>query len=354
MYLYCYARSSKAMTTGDNLLKHSEGEWIKNSESLLTASKDTMTRVDGAIVLFLPSEAAVKFMVERIYNSGLDLPVFRVAPDGSSAVVLRRAGYNCFEMFMKVCSILGARPMSKIEDREDYAPDIMDLVKRYDMTPNNPDLLKTISDEIKTGLQVTVYSDIPLELAEPVLDSLSYAPYVFRTSQRSEMISSFLNCSKDDNYSVFITCTSLPMAEISGKCLVLVPKIVTLGVEILGRVDPTYASDAVKDTIDRYSIEPSAISTVAVSSIMRDNPAIEMIAEELGAQVLSFDSRLVKNVHLPLNSNAYSMTKSGSDLCTAVACLASDNGKIIVRRAGDKNTALVSACLRVKSIELTK
>lgn len=354
MYLYCYARSAKAKTTGDNLLNHSEGEWIKNSENLLTDNKNTMTRVDGAIVLFLPSEAAVKFMIERIYSSGIDLPVFRVSPDGSSAVVLRRAGYNSYEMFMKICSILGARPMSKIEDREDYAPDLYDLVKRYDMTPNNEELLKEIAEGIKTGLQVTIYSDIPMSLAEPVLDSLSYAPYVFRSSQRSEMISSFLNASRDENYSIFITCTGLPMADLSGKCLVLVPKLVTLGIEIANRADPSYIADTVRDTIDRYAIEPTAISTIAVSSIMRDNPAIDLIAEEFGAQVLSFDSRLVKSVHIPLNSNAYSMTKTGNELCTQVACLASDNGRIIVRHAGDRNTAYVSACLRVNTIELTQ
>lgn len=354
MYLYCYARSANAKTTGENLLKHSQGEWITNSESLLINAKDTMTRVDGAIVLFLPSEAAVKFMIERIYNSGIDLPVFRVAPDGSSAVVLRRAGYNAYEMFMKVCSILGARPMSKIEDRADYAPDLMDLVKRYDMTPNNQDLLNEISEGIKTGLSVTIYSDIPLNLAEPVLDSLSYAPYVFRSNQRAEMVSSFLNCSKEDEYSIFITTTSLPMAEISGKCLVLVPKIVTLGLEVAARVNPDYAAETIRDTIDRYSIDKNAIGTIAVSSITRENPAIDMIASEYNSQVLAFDSRLIKSVHLPLDSNAYSMTKSGSDLCTQVACLASDGGRIIVRRAGDRNSAFVSACLRVKGIDLTE
>lgn len=354
MYLYCYARSAKSKTTGENLLKHAEGEWIKNSESLLDGGNDTMTRVDGAIVLFLPSEAAVKFMIERIYNSGIDLPVFRVAPDGSSAVVLRRAGYNSYEMFMKVCSILGARPMSKPEDRADYAPDLKALVKKYEMLPNNAQLLDEISEGIKTGLQVTVYSDIPLTMAEPVLDSLSYAPYIFRSNQRAEMISSFIAATKEDSYSIFITCTNLPMSEISGKCLVLTPKIVTVGVEIQGRTDPTYAAESVRETIDRYDIDPASISTIAVSSIMRENPAIDLIAEELDAKVLSFDSRLVKSVHLPLNSNAYSMTKQGTDICTSVACLASDNGKIILRRAGDKNCALISACIRVKSIELTE
>jgi hypothetical protein len=92
---------------------------------------------------------------------------------------------------------------------------------------------------------------------------------------------------------------------------------------------------------------------VAVSTVARENPAVDAIAEHLGCFVTSFDGRLIKAVHVPLNA-AYSGEKTGADMCTAAACLASDNGRILVRRAGDRNSIILTAMAKKGNLILTK
>ena len=67
----------------------------------------------------------------------------------------------------------------------------------------------------------------------------------------------------------------------------------------------------------------------------------------------SFDSRLIKAVKVPLNPT-YSGAKMTADLCTAAASLASDNGRMLIRRAGSKNSIILTAMMKRGSIVLTE
>ena len=77
-----------------------------------------------------------------------------------------------------------------------------------------------------------------------------------------------------------------------------------------------------------------------------------MIAEDLGCFVTYFDSRLLKAVRVPLNIG-FSNERMDTDFCTAAACLASDNGRILMRRAGDRNSVIMTAAVKRSPVFLT-
>lgn len=353
MYLYCFARSERAKAIGNRLLAKSEGEWIIDSESFVVGLREQSDRVDGAVVLILPAEAAVKLLIDRLYPEDVKYPVILLSPDGSYGGVLKSAGYNTHEILNKICSITGAKPISSESDRADFAPDLHKIIEEYDMSVSDPDLLEEICSKINSGLSVNIYSDIPLHMSEPVLDTLSYSPYIFRNNQKGQMENAFVSSCTADEYSIFITCSTLPEVENKGKCLVLIPRIIVVGMEIAGRADPDYSLETVIKTLKNHEIDPRSVCTVAVSTVARENPAIDAIAEHLGCFVTSFDGRLIKAVHVPLNAT-YSGEKTGADMCTAAACLASDNGRILVRRAGDRNSIILTAMAKKGNLILTK
>ena len=354
MYLYCYARSQKARTTGASLLKMTEGEWINDCDSLISAISDTNGRADAAIVLMLPTEASVKLLLEKLYPADLKCPIFRMSPDGSFAEVLKAYGYNTYEILTRLCSAVGSRPLSSLEDRSDFAPDLMRTVKSYNMTPSSEDLLQKISEHIKAGGCVNLYSNIPLYMSEPILDTMSFAPFIFRPGQEREMEQAYRSAQASDDFSIFITCSELPedtSEENRGKCLKLIPRTVVLGLEVTGRTDPEYAVRTVGKTLETHGIDRRSIATVAVTAIARENEAVAAIADDLGCFITAFDSRLLKAVRVPLTTY---LENYGNDICTAAACGASDNGRLILRRGGEKNSVLLTAAMKRGSIVLTE
>ena len=353
MYLYCFARSKRAREIGNRLLEKSEGEWIGDSENFVAGIREQSDRADGAVVLILPAEAAVKILTDRLYPEGINYPIIILSPDGSYGGVLKSAGYNTYEILNKVCAITGAKAISSADDRADFAPDLRKTIEEYDMAVSDPDLLEEICAKINSGLSVNIYSDIPIHMSEPVLDTLSYSPFVFRNTQKSQMDSAFVSSCSADDYSVFITCSTLPEVENKGKCLLLIPRIVVVGIEVAGRADPEYSLETVISTLKNHQIEPVAVSTIAVSTVARENPAVDAIASGLNCIVTSFDGRLIKAVHVPLNAT-YSGEKTGADMCTAAACLASDNGRILARRVGDRNSIILTAMAKKGNIILTE
>lgn len=352
MYLYCYARSTKAEQTGNKLMEGCEGEWIRSIENYILSIGETAQRADGAIVLILPLDASVKLLTERIFPADIRYPVFTVDPAGRYAGVLRHIGYNSFEMIDMICKILGCRCLSVESDRSETAPDLRKAASAYNMVPDKPELLDSISAIIAQGGNVGIYSDLPLSLSEPVLDSLSYSIYQFRSNQKKELGQAYQAASHDDKPAVFITCSTLPETD-APDVLVLTPRRMIVGLELTARTDPDYAVDTVKKTLINHGISPDSVATVAVSAIVRDSDAVKAVSENLGCYVTAFDSRLLKAVKLPLAAT-YSPVKTDSDTCTAAACLASDNGNIVVRRAGDRNTVLLTASLRRGTIALTE
>ncbi len=353
MYLYCFARSERAKMTGGHLLDKAEGEWITDCENFVSWVGDRNERADSALVLLLPTEAAVKILIERVYPADIRFPVIQVTPDGKYAGVLRSVGYNTHDILSRICSIIGCKPLSTPDDRADFAPDLKKTVTDYKMTALDQDLLDQTAEAIKKGASIQVYSDMPLHMAEPVLDTMSYAPFIFRSNQKRELCQAFLSSCEADEPSIFITCSTLPEVESYGKCLVLIPRTIAVGLEIAARADAEYAVETVRDTLINHEIDPRAVATIAVSDIARDSDAVGKIAESLGCYVTSFDSRLIKAVKVPLNPT-YSGAKMTADLCTAAASLASDNGRMLIRRAGSKNSIILTAMMKRGSIVLTE
>jgi len=352
MFLYCYARSGRARSTGDRLLSGSEGEWIDNMENFVSVYGNSNRRADAAIVLILPQEACVKLLLERICPADIRCPVFNVTPDGKYAGILKPAGYNTHQMLSKITEILGSTALSSEDDRRDFAPDLKRAVMAYRMKPDSEELLDEISEFISLGGAVDVYSDLPLELSEPVLDTVGYRLYGFGSNQRKELGQAFVSANSEDRYSVFITCGSLPDTDRNGKVLVLVPRIVVLGLEISSKADPEYSARIVREALMKHSINPDAVVTVAVSALARESEVVKAVAEDIGCFVTFFDSRLLKAVRVPLNGG-FTTEKISADYCTAAACLASDNGRILLRRAGDNNSVLMTASLKRSTIMLT-
>lgn len=352
MYLYCYGRSDSARETGNTLLEKAEGEWITDTESFAAGIREMSLRADSAIVLFLPPEAAVKLFVERFYPADIKFPVLRVCPDGSYAEILKAGGYNSYEIMVRICSVLGCRPLSGPNDAEDYAADLKKTIAAYNMTADNDELTEEVCRYIRDGGCVTVYSDIPLHMSEPVLDSMSFIPFAFRLAQKDELARAYQTCCETDEYSVFVTCSLLPAIENRGKCLKLIPKKVVLGLELTGRAAPEYAVETVEKSLVSHGIDKQSVVTVAVSDMTRESDSIMEISKALGCTVTSYDSRLLKAVKVPFDPS-FNLSKT-SDTCTAAACLASENGRIVIRRSGDRNSVMLSACIRRGGIMLTE
>lgn len=352
MYLYCYARSSKARNTGDKLLGLSEGEWIEAIEPFVSSYKTSVKRADGAIVLFLPQEACIKLLLEELVPADVGYPIINVTPDGKYAGILKNSGYNGYQILDKIAAITGATKLSSEEDRKDFAPDLMRTVMAYHMKADDEELLKEISEFIVAGGSVDIYSDLSLEMSEPVLDTLSYKPYVFSPSQKKELSQAYISACEEDKYSIFITCTILPDVSRKGKVLTLTPRLVVAGLEISSRADSEYSTKVCRNTLIKYGINPDAVVTVAVSALAKDSEVVKAIAEDLGCFVTYFDSRLLKAVKVPLNG-AFNLDKQGSEFCTAAACLASDNGRIYVRKAGELNSITMTVSQKRGPVLLT-
>lgn len=352
MYLYCYARSDKARHTGQRLLSEAEGEWIEDFESFVSSYDTSSRRADGTVVLLLHQEPCVKLILERLYPAGVRYPVINVTPDGRYAGILRTGGYNTYQILSRITSILGCTALSSEDDRKDLAPDLLQTVSAYQMKADDDALLKTVTDFIKDGGTVDVYSDLPLEMSEPVLDSLSYRTFLFQSNQKNELDQAYASANREDRYSVFITCSRLAEVPKNGKVLLLVPKIIVLGIELSARSDPGYSSEVCIESIINHGLSPDSIVTVAVSALARENETVSRIAQDLGCFVTFFDSRLLKAVKVPLNGS-FSNDRLESDFCTAAACLASDNGRILMRRTGNRNSVLMTAAIKRSPVYLT-
>lgn len=352
MYLYCYARSEKAKLTGRKLLNESEGEWIEDIESFVSSNDMAGRRADGTVVLILHQEACIKLLLERLYPADVRYPVINVTPDGKYAGILRKGGYNTYQILDKITSALGCTALSSEDDLKDTAPDIMKMVSAYQMKADDEDLLKEIAAFVRGGGSVDIYSDLPLEMREPVLDALSFKTYLFQSNQKNQLDQAYRAANEEDKYSIFITCGKIGECPRNGKVLLLVPRIVVVGIEVSARSDPDYAAKVCRSSLEKHGIDPVSVVTVAVSALARESEAVSGIARDLGCFVTFFDSRLLKAVRVPLNTG-FSNEKLEGDFCTAAACLASDNGRILMRRTGDRNSVLMTTAIKRSPVILS-
>lgn len=352
MYLFCYARSDKAKACGQKLLSASEGEWIEDIESFVSSYDATGKRADGTVVLILHQEDCIRLLLERLYPSNVKYPIINITPDGKFAGIIRSFGYNTYQILDKIVGVLGCTALSHESDRKDTAPDLMKMIASYQMKADDEDLLKEVAEFIRNGGAVDVYSDLPLEMSEPVLDSLSYKTFLFQSNQKNELNQAYAAANLQDKYSIFITCAKLNEIPKNGKVLLLVPRIVVVGIEVSSRSDPEYAARICRSELQKHGINPDSVVTVAVSALARESDTVKRIAEDLGCFVTFFDSRLLKAVRVPLNAG-FTPERLDSDFCTACACLASDNGRIITRRAGDRNSIYLTVAVKRAPVYLT-
>jgi len=231
----------------------------------------------------------------------------------------------------------------------------MSVVNSYNMKPNDEELLRVISNYIKEGKRVSLYSDLPLIFAEPCLDSMIFDINRYNHDQRESFAQAYISEKNANNAqpSVFVTCSKLPDREGEGTPLVLTPKLLSIGIELTGRVDSEYATEFVWETLEKHGVNPESVSTVAVSSVIKDNEAVHEIAEKLGASVTAFSSKVLKDVRVPLKMT-FSPERNGNDLCTQAACLSSDGGRILVRRAGGRDGVIFTAAIRKGNISFTE
>lgn len=347
MYLYIYARSERSRMIANKLLSSSEGELISDFELF----GHDFIRADGAFLFILPLEASVKLYMERISTLDLRIPIIDIHPSGESAAVIRTGGYSTYEILGKVCSILGARPMSEEKDKEDYTPDLRSLISRYNMFVDNETLFDEMLTRMRNGGVIKLYSDIPIRFAEPILDTISITPIFFKFDKQKEITRAYEEAlRREDEDSVFVSFRELPSNESNSRVVRLIPRCVCLGLEINPRTDSSYANEVLEKALSRYSIDKRAVSTLAISRLAQENEVALSLSQELEVPILSFDSKAIKASKIVINQGFYS--DSSSDMCSSVSLLASGNGEILMRRAGEKNAITITASLGIKEISV--
>ena len=149
--------------------------------------------------------------------------------------------------------------------------------------------------------------------------------------------------------SVFITCTYLG-GEPDEKNLILVPKIISIGIEIKVKTDPDYCRPAIRRSLINHLLNPEAVFAVAASYSAKDSEIIKGLAEELDAKIISYDAEKLANANAPMSMTFNPEKKT--DTATALAFLASSEGSIAIRRASSAKGLVFSAAINRDNIIL--
>ncbi len=354
MYVICYGKSQKALTTGQKLIDEIGGRYVTGTElmtgSFVVAEGETCC----AIVMLLPLDLAVKSMEEVITDKTRGLPVIAVSPEGRYAAVIRR-GSDVFEkgtdeVYKAVVEALGPFCFSGFEGKAGITDDLSGFVSRYDMQVNNQALLEKINAEIAAGGKVDVYTDLPIVYADPVIDPMIYSLHSYPYDMRDDFIRQYKAAKAGKTApAVFITCTYLGEEEDENN-LILVPKILSLGIEIKVKTDPDYCRTAIRKSLENHRLNPASVDVVAASYTARDSEIIKGIAEELGAGVVAYEAEKIAKAQAPMEMSFRPERKN--DTATALAFLAGSKGSIVVRRSTSAKGLVFSAAIRRDNIIL--
>ena len=356
MYLLCYGRSDGAIRTGNNLIDRIGGRWIESADFFSSRLPVPASERDAVIILILPLEASVEIVSGSFSPMLSGFPVICVSPDGLFAAVIRHGDgstlADCDEAYELICENLGGKCFRSFGSNADIAPDLMTAITSYNMTPNDPDKLRSYLKMIKSGEKVSIYTDLPIVFAEPAIDSMIFTINRYSKETKESFIQSYISISDNSSRAIFITCTKMP--DVSGNPpLVLVPKIVSVGLELTGRCDPEYAAVLVLATLENHGIDSRSVSTVAVSQSARESDAVQKVAEMFGASVTAFSTKVLGEVKLPLKMT-FAPVREQTDIATAACFQTSDSGQILIRRAAEKSGLAISACLKRGNILLTE
>ena len=334
MYVICYGKSPKALATGGKLIEEIGGRYVTGTELITGSFVIAESEKNCAIVMILPLEAAIKAMEETVTDKTRELPVIAVSPEGRYAAVIRRGSgiyeEGTEEVYKAVTEALGPFCFSGFEGRAEITSDLTNFISKYNMTPNSAELLKLVNSKIASGEKVNVYTDLPVVFADPVIDPMTYSLHTYPYDLRDEFIKQYKAAKKGKNGpSVFITCTYLG-DEPDENNLILVPKILSMGIEIKVKTDPEYCRPAIRKSLINHLLNPVAVGVIACSYSARDSEIIKGIADELGAQVVSYDADKISKAKTPMSMTFNPEKKN--DTATALSFLASSEGTIVIRR----------------------
>ncbi len=359
MYLLCYGRSESAKKTGQRLIDGIGGRWIDGDEFLSGGSVLPDMTGDTAIVMLLPLEAAVRITREMIPESMRRLPVICVSAEGLFAVVIRKGGakeaVSCLGIYDEIKKILGDKCFTKFGGSADIGGSLSDVAKRLNMAVSNTELLEKVDERLKKGLPVRIFTDLKVAYGDPVLDPMIYDLRKYPADMKEEFIKQYyrsrLEAQKEDSApDVFITCAKLEGITDSG-VLGLVPRIMSIGMEQRTRTDPEYAAEGIRASLENHMIEPLAVSTVAVPYTTRENETSKKVAEELGAQIVSYESAELNGARPPLKMTF--APEKINDTATAAAYLASGGGDIVIRRSSAVSGMVFSLAVKKGALLLS-
>ena len=354
MYVICYGKSPKALETGKKLIDDIGGRYVTGTElmtgSFVVASGETSC----AIVMVLPLEVAIKSMEETSTAKTRDLPVIAVSPEGRYAAVIRRGNKpydkGCDDVYAAIVKSLGSFCFSSFEGKAGITGDLTSLVTRYGMTVNDDEVFEKVNAKIRAGEKVNVFTDLPIVFADPVIDPMAYSLHTYPYDMREDFIKQY-KASRDGKVEpgVFITCTYLG-GEDDKDNLILVPKILSLGIEIKTKTDPGYCRPAIRKSLINHLLNPQAVAKVSCAYSARESEIVKGIAEELGAEVESFDSEKIAKTKVPMEMTFAPEKKN--DSATALALLASQTGTILIRRSSSAQGLVFSVAVSRSSIIL--
>lgn len=354
MYVICYGKSPKALVTGQKIIDKIGGRFVTGTELITGSFVLTEGELNCAIVMLLPLDLAIKSMEETVTDKTRDLPVIAVSPEGRYAAVIRKSnkpyGTGTPEIYSAIVNALGPSCFSGFEVKTETTGDLSSLVSRYDMSVNDKALLEKINGKIRNGEKVDVYTDLPIVFADPVIDPMTYSLHNYPYDLREEFIKQY-KAAKEGRVEpgVFITCAYLGDEEDSNN-LIMVPKLLSLGIEIKTKTDPGYCRPAIRKSLINHLLNPEAVATVASTYSARDSEMIKGIAEELGAEVAAYDSDAISKAKVPLEMTFSPERKN--DTATSLAILASSEGALMIRRTTSAQGLVFSVAMKRENIIL--
>ncbi|MBQ6017242.1 MAG: hypothetical protein IJL19_05105 [Clostridiales bacterium] len=347
MYVICYGKSPKALEVGQKLIKDIGGRSVTGTELITGSFVVAEGETSSAIVMILPLEAAIKSMEETVTDKTRDLPVIAVSPEGRYAAVIRRGGKTYEKgtdaVYNAVVKALGPFCFSGFEGMTAVTADLTSLIARYNMSVNDDKILEAVNARINAGEKVDVYTDLPVVFADPVIDPMTYSLHNYPYDLRDDFIRQYkASKAKDTAPAVFITCTYLG-DDNDCKDLILVPKLLSLGIEIKVKTDPGYCCPAIRKSLINHLLNPKAVARVAATYSARDSEIIKGIADELDSEVISYEADKLAKANAPMSMTFNPEKKN--DTATALAFLASSAGGIVIRRSTSAKGLVLSVAI---------
>ena len=354
MYVICYGKSPKALATGGNLIEEIGGRHVTGTELITGSFVVAENETNCAIVMILPLEAAIKAMEETVTDKTRALPVIAVSPEGRYAAVIRR-GSGIYEdgtdeVYSAVVKALGPFCFSGFEGRSEITGDLTNFIAKYNMSVNSAEILKLVNSKIASGVKIDVYTDLPIVFADPVIDPMTYSLHTYPYDLRDDFIRQYKAAKKGKTGpAVFITCTYLG-DEPDENNLILVPKLLSLGIEIKVKTDPDYCRPAIRKSLINHLLNPDSVAVIASSYSARGSEIIKGIADELNSEVVSYDADRLSKANTPMSMTFNPEKKN--DTATDLAYLASSEGSIVIRRASSAKGLVFSTAIRRDSMIL--